>query len=133
MQAKRASRSEFAKRSYTTRERATLLAVLTDGGPEFQTALTAACRQLGIAHRRTEPRHAATNWLVERLQGSIVSELSRVAFRRTYYTSLEQLERDLQACPRFYNRERPRLGYRLKARTPAMVFKTRVGSERADT
>jgi transposase InsO family protein len=84
--------------------------VLTDGGPEFQTAFTAACRELGIAHRRTKPRHAWTNGFVERLQGTILSELWRVAFRRTYYTSLGQLERDLQAYLRFYNRERPHPG-----------------------
>ncbi|MDR7548265.1 MAG: IS481 family transposase [Armatimonadota bacterium] len=108
-------------------------AVLTDGGPEFQTAFTAACRALGIEHRRTKPRHAWTNGFVERLQGTILSELWRVAFRRTYYTSLGQLERDLQAYLRFYNRERPHLGYRLKGRTPAMAFRTRLESQSANT
>ncbi|MDR7467173.1 MAG: integrase core domain-containing protein, partial [Armatimonadota bacterium] len=110
-----------------------LRAVLTDGGPEFQTAFTAACRALGIEHRRTKPRHAWTNGFVERLQGTILSELWRVAFRRTYYTSLGQLERDLQAYLRFYNRERPHLGYRLKGRTPAMAFRARGESQSANT
>jgi transposase InsO family protein len=106
---------------------------VTDGGPEFQTAFTTACRELGIAHRRTNPRHAWTNGFVERLQGTILSELWRVAFRRTYDTSLGQLERDLQAYLRFYNRERPHLGYRLKGRTPVMLFRTRVESQSANT
>lgn len=97
-------------------------AALTDGGPEFQKAFTAACQELGIAHRRTKPRHAWTNGFVERLQGTILAELWRVAFRRTYYTRLGQLERDLQAYLRFYNGERPHQGYRLKGRTPASVF-----------
>jgi hypothetical protein len=67
-------------------------------------------------------RHAWTNGFVERLQGTILSELRRVPFRRTYYTSVGQLERDLQAYLRFYNRERPHQGYRLQGRTPASVF-----------
>jgi len=108
-------------------------AVLTDGGPEFQRAFTAACLELGIEHRRTKPYHAWTNGFVERLQGTILSELWRVAFRRTYYTCLGQLERDLQAYLRFYNRERPHLGYRLRGRTPAMLFRTRLESQSANT
>jgi len=103
-------------------------AVLTDGGPEFYGRFLLACRELGIEHRRTKPRHAWTNGFVERLQGTILSELWRVAFRRTYYTSMAQLERDLQAYLRFYNRERPHQGYRLQGRTPAALFATRKAS-----
>jgi transposase InsO family protein len=68
-----------------------------------------------------QPRHAWTNGFVERLQGTLLSELWRIAFRRTYYTHV-QLERDLQAYLRFYNRERPHQGYRLQGRTPVTVF-----------
>lgn len=103
-------------------------AVLTDGGPEFYGRFLLACRELGIEHRRTKPRHAWTNGFVERLQGTILSELWRVAFRRTYYTSMAQLERDLQAYLRFYNRERPHQGYRLQGRTPAALFASRKAS-----
>ena len=103
-------------------------AVLTDGGPEFYGRFLLACRELGIEHRRTKPRHAWTNGFVERLQGTILSELWRVAFRRTYYTSMAQWERDLQAYLRFYNRERPHQGYRLQGRSPAALFATRKAS-----
>jgi transposase InsO family protein len=103
-------------------------AVLTDGGPEFYGRFAVACRELGIEHRRTKPRHAWTNGFVERLQGTILAELWRVAFRRTYYTSKAQLERDLQAYLRFYNCERPHQGYRLQGRTPAAVFLARKAS-----
>ena len=96
--------------------------VLTDGGPEWQARFVTACRELGISHRRTRPRHAWTNGFVERLQGTILTELWRVAFRRTYYRSIAQLEHDLQAYLRFYNRDRPHQGYRLQGRTPAGVF-----------
>src|SRR5207247_690088 len=55
--------------------------VLTDGGPEFKGAFDAGCRRLGIRHTRTKPRHAWTNGFVERLQGTILQEHWRVAFR----------------------------------------------------
>lgn len=45
------------------------------------------------------------------------------------FGQLGQLERDLQAYLRFNNRERPHLGYRLKARTPAMAFRTQLESQ----
>ena len=61
-------------------------------------------------------------------KATILSELWRVAFRRTYYTSVGQLERDLQAYLRFYNRDRPHQGYRLHGRTPASVFLARKAS-----
>src|SRR5690349_3378572 len=57
-----------------------------------------------------------------RKQGTILIELWRVAFRRTYYTSVALLERDLQAYLRFYDRERPHQGYRMQECTPAAVF-----------
>lgn len=103
-------------------------AVLTDGGPEWQARFVAACRELGITHRRTKPRHAWTNGFVERLQGTILTELWRVAFRRTYYRSIAQLQQDLQAYLRFYNRDRSHQGYRLQGRTPATVFLARKAS-----
>lgn len=72
------------------------------------------------------PAHQAAALLDERLRGAaggpILAELWRVPFRRTYHTSLGQLERDLQTYLRFCNRERPYLGYRLRGHTPAMLF-----------
>jgi transposase InsO family protein len=99
-----------------------LKAVLTDGGPEFQAAFVIACAGLKVQHRRTRPRHPWTNGFVERLQGTILTELWRCAFRRTYYRGVKPMERDLQDYLHFYNFERPHRGYRLKGRTPGMLF-----------
>ncbi|MDR7550169.1 MAG: DDE-type integrase/transposase/recombinase [Armatimonadota bacterium] len=85
-------------------------AVLTDGGPEWSAAFTRACQALGIQHRRTTPRHAWTNGFVERLQGTILTELWRVAFRRTYDTSLDQLDRDLVGLPALLQLRAPASG-----------------------
>ena len=103
-----------------------LKAVLTDGGPEFKLGFEQACARLQIEHRRTRPRHPWTNGFVERLQGTILTELWRCAFRRTYYRDLKPMARDLQDYLRFYNFEQPHRGYRLKGRTPGMLFGPRL-------
>src|SRR5437660_3796490 len=95
--------------------------VLTDGGPEFKGAFDAACRQLSLRHTRTKPRHAWTNGFVERLQGTILQELWRVAFRRRYFTNRAALQRTLDGFMRYYNTERPHQGYRVRGRTPAAL------------
>lgn len=111
----------------------TVRAVLTDGGSEFKGAFDAACRTLNIEHRRTRPRHAWTNGFVERLQGTILSELWRCSFRRTYYTGVAPMQRDLDSYLKRYNFHRSHSGYRLKGRTPAEVFYARPCHETVNT
>jgi transposase InsO family protein len=96
--------------------------VLTDGGPESKGAFDEACRALGLRHTRTKPRHAWTNGFVERLQGTILQEHWRVAFRRRYFTRRTALQRSLEAFMQSYNHARPHQGYRLRGRTPATLF-----------
>ena len=95
--------------------------VLTDRGSEFKGAFDEACRDLGIRHTRTQPRHAFTNGFVERLQQTILHEHWRIEFRRRYFTRLRQLEASLQSYLRFYNHERTHHGYRTRGRTPASI------------
>jgi transposase InsO family protein len=96
--------------------------VLTDNGTEFKGAFAVGCGALGIRHTHTQPRHAWTNGFVERLQGTILHEHWRVAFRRHYFTGCLALQRSLDAFLRFYNFQRSHHGYRLRGRTPASVF-----------
>lgn len=96
--------------------------VLTDGGNEFQAAFTQTCRTLGIRHTRTKPGHCWTNGFVERLQGTILHEHWRIAFRRRYFTSRRQLQDSVDSFLRFYNHLRPHRGYRTKGTTPATIF-----------
>jgi transposase InsO family protein len=96
--------------------------VLTDGGPEFKGTFDDTCRALGIRHTRTKPRHAWTNGFVERLQGTILQEHWRVAFRRRYFTSRVALQRSLDGFLHFYNHERAHQGYRLRGQPPAALF-----------
>ena len=103
--------------------------VLTDGGPEFKGAFDEACRALGLRHTRTKPRHAWTNGFVERLQGTILQEHWRVAFRRRYFTSRPALQRSLEAlhavlqpraAPSRLSRPRPHPGGALLGRRPGL-------------
>jgi len=89
---------------------------------EFKGAFDDACRQLGLRHTRTQPRHPWTNGFVERLQGTILQEHWRVQFRRRYFTSCAALARSLAEFMRFYNDQRPHQGYRLRGHTPSALF-----------
>ena len=96
--------------------------VLTDGGSEFKGEFDTAYRELNVRHTRTKPRHAWTNGFVEGLQGTILHEHWRIAFRRRYFRKRFQLQASLDGFLQFYNFERPHQGYRTKGRTPAEVF-----------
>ena len=96
--------------------------MLTDRGKEFKGAFAETCVQLGTTHTRTKPRHAWTNGFVERLQGTILHEHWRIAFRREYFTNRRALQQSLDGFLQFYNHDRTHQGYRLCGRTPATVF-----------
>ena len=96
--------------------------ILTDWGSEFRGAFDAARQSLGFRHTCTKPRHAWTNGFIERLQGTILHEHSRVAFRRRYFTARLQLEWSLQIYLAFYNDERPHQVYRIRGLTPSDIF-----------
>ncbi len=96
--------------------------VLSDHGNEFKADFDRACVALGIRHTRTKPRHCWTNGFVERLQGTILHEHWRVAFRRRYFTSKRQLQQSLDSFLSFYNHRRPHRGYRTKGAVPAQLF-----------
>ena len=100
----------------------TLKRVLTDQGSEFKAAFDVACRELGVRHTRTKPRHAWTNGFVERLQGTILEEHWRIQFRRRYFTGRKAMNETLQAFLRFYNHQRPHQGYRVRGQVPAALF-----------
>ena len=69
--------------------------VLTDRGNEFKASFDEACRELGIRHTRTKPRHAWTNGFVELLRQTILNEHWRVVFRRQYFTGRAALHQKL--------------------------------------
>jgi len=103
--------------------------VLTDNGKEYGSSeptighhYGAACYFLGIKHKTTKVKHPWTNGYAERFVQTLYQEFFQVALRRKKYTSIEELQADLDAYLYFYNWERSHQGRRTKGRTPAQAF-----------
>ena len=101
--------------------------LLTDNGREYcgrelrhHFELFLAISQ--IRHRRTEVRSPQTNGFCERFHRTLKEEFFTVAFRKTLYESVAQLQNDLDHYLEFYNRERAHRGYRTQGRTPYQAF-----------
>ncbi|MGB9804986.1 integrase core domain-containing protein, partial [Desulfofundulus sp.] len=66
-------------------------------------------------------KHPWTNGYAERFIQTLFQEFFQVALRRKRYTSVEELQADLNQYF-YYNWERPHQGRRTRGRTPAQVF-----------
>lgn len=104
-----------------------LLRILTDRGTEYCGALQHHEYQLYLAietidHTRTKARHPQTNEICERFHRTIQDEFYAIAFRKTLYTSLEQLQADLDGWLAQYNGERTHTGKHCFGRTPWQTF-----------
>src|SRR5262249_37979420 len=86
-----------------------------------------------IEHRRTQIGSPETNGFCERFHRTVKEEFFSVAFRRTLYESVDQLQRDLDPYLEFYNRERAHQGYRTRGRTPYQTFLDGVTAMRSET
>lgn len=75
-----------------------------------------------IEHTRTRVKRPQTNGICERLNKTLLDEFYRVAFRRKIYTSLAELQADLDAFLRYYNTERPHQGRWCYGKTPMQTF-----------
>jgi transposase InsO family protein len=95
--------------------------VLTDQGTEFynarfpqtESAFTIALRSNGIRHSVTKVAHPWTNGYAERLNQTVWQEFYLGRLDKCY-TSLEELNKDLDAFMRYYNFRRVHSGYKLK-------------------
>jgi len=104
-----------------------LLRVLTDRGTEYCGAREHHEYQLYLAledidHSRTKARHPQTNGICERFHKTLQDEFYSTAFRKTLYTSLEQLQTDLDGWIDEYNRDRPHSGKYCFGKTPMLTF-----------
>lgn len=101
--------------------------LLTDNGREYcgrpvghPFELYLAIQQ--IQHRRTDIGSPETKGFCEHFHRTVKEESYAVAFRKTFYESLEQLQRDLDEYLAFYNRECAHQGYRTQGRTLFQTF-----------
>lgn len=105
-----------------------LLRILTDRGTEYCGSLQHHEYQLylaleGIDHSKTKARSPQTNGICERFHRTIQDEFYQVAFRKKLYTSLAELQADLDEWLEQYNRERPHTGKYCLGRTPLQTFR----------
>lgn len=75
-----------------------------------------------IKHRRTKDHLPETNGFAERFHRTVQEEFFGIAFRKTFYESVDHLQVDLDTYLNFYNRERAHQGYRTRGRTPYQAF-----------
>jgi transposase InsO family protein len=95
--------------------------VLTDGGSCFTAAgFEAACRTLGVEHRKTRPYTPKTNGMVERFNGRIQSEVLGIPV-----ASHRDLETLLGGFNQAYNARRQRV---LNGRSPERVVHERLSA-----
>jgi hypothetical protein len=104
-----------------------LLRILTDRGTEYCGVREQHEYQLYLAiedidHSRTKARHPQTNGICERFHKTIQQEFYQTAFRKKIYSTLEQLQSDLDAWITQYNVERPHSGKICCGRTPMQTF-----------
>ncbi len=104
-----------------------LLRVLTDRGSEYCGRVEQHDYQLYLAvndvdHTRTKAQSPQTNGICERFHKTILNEFYRVAFRKKIYTTLEELQEDLDAWLIAYNHERTHQGKMCCGRTPMATF-----------
>jgi transposase InsO family protein len=104
-----------------------LLRILTDRGSEYCGNRETHEYELyldleNIEHTRTQAKSPQTNGICERFHQTIQNEFYASAFRRRLYTSLEQLQADVDAWMESYNAERTHSGKYCYGKTPLQTF-----------
>src|SRR6201989_781782 len=104
-----------------------LLRILTDRGTEYCGQREHHEYQLYLAvenidHSRTRAKSPQTNGICERFHRTMQDEFYSVAFRKKLYSSLEQLQVDLNAWLEEYNQRRPHSGKYCFGKTPMQTF-----------
>ena len=105
-----------------------LLRVLTDRGTDYCGSIQPHEYQLYLAianidHSKTKARHPQTNGICERFHRAIQDEFYAIALRKQLYTTLEELQTDLDEWVEQYNRERAHTGKYGCGRTPWQTFR----------
>lgn len=106
-----------------------LLRILTDRGTEFCGQREHHEYQLYLAienidHTKTKARSPQTNGICERFHRTMQDEFYSVAFRKRLYTSLEQLQSDVDTWITEYNESRPHSGRYCFGKTPIETFRS---------
>lgn len=100
-----------------------MLRILTDRGTEYCGKVEQHDYQLYLAindieHTKTKAMSPQTNGICERFHKTILNEFYQVTFRKKLYSSLEELQVDLDEWIDYYNNERTHQGKMCCGRTP---------------
>jgi transposase InsO family protein len=100
---------------------------MTDRGTEYCGAREHHEYQLYLAlenidHTRTKARSPQTNGICERFHRTVQNEFYAIAFRKKIYSSLEDLQFDLDLWVEEYNTKRTHTGKYCFGKTPMQTF-----------
>jgi transposase InsO family protein len=104
-----------------------LLRVLTDRGTEYCGQVEHHEYELYLAvedidHSKTRARSPQTNGICERFHKTVLNEFYQITFRKKVYTSIEELQKDLDEWLVEYNEKRPHSGKYCYGKTPMQTF-----------
>ncbi len=104
-----------------------ILRILTDRGSEYKGNIEHHAFELflsieGIEHTVTRAYSPQTNGMCERFNKTMKQEFFDTAMRKKIYTSLEDLQLDLDIWLEYYNHERPHSGKYCYGKTPMQTF-----------
>lgn len=104
-----------------------LMRILTDRGTEYCGAREHHEFQLYLAiedidHTKTKAKSPQTNGICERFHRTIQDEFYAVAFRKKIYSTIEELQQDLDKWLDFYNKERTHSGKFCFGKTPMQTW-----------
>lgn len=100
-----------------------LLRILTDRGTEYCGKAESHDYQLYMAindidHTKTKARSPQTNGICERFHKTVLQEFYQITFRKKIYSTIEELQTDLDEWLFYYNNERTHQGKMCCGRTP---------------
>ena len=100
-----------------------MLRILTDRGAEYCGKVEQHDYELYLAindidHTKTKAASPQTNGICERFHKTILQEFYQITFRKKLYSTLEELQADLDVWQKFYNTERTHQGKMCCGRTP---------------
>lgn len=104
-----------------------LLRILTDRGTEYCGKMENHAFQLylsieDIDHTKTKAKSPQTNGICERFHKTVQDEFYRIAFRKKIYSTIEEIQSDLDEWIREYNSERTHSGKYCYGKTPMQTF-----------
>lgn len=104
-----------------------VLRMLTDRGTEYCGRPEQHDYQLFLAihdidHTKTKAQHPQTNGICERFHKTILNEFYQLALRKKLYSTIDELQTDLDEWLEYYNERRTHQGKICNGRTPLETF-----------